>query len=100
WLAFTDSTSVGAKVQIDQIQEACRVHSRDVTTLGLTIAARIHLPGSDRPSPGEQPITGTPEEIAQELLNHGAVGVQQVQVELSHGGREGVRAFAKVIRAL
>jgi hypothetical protein len=38
--------------------------------------------------------------MAEVLRGHGALGIKQVQVALTMGGREGVRAFAPVIRKL
>jgi len=38
--------------------------------------------------------------MAEVLRGHAALGVAQVQVALTMGGREGVRAFAPVILAL
>jgi alkanesulfonate monooxygenase SsuD/methylene tetrahydromethanopterin reductase-like flavin-dependent oxidoreductase (luciferase family) len=100
WLAFTDASSDSARAQIVPIQAACRERNRDITTLTLTTAVRVNLPGSDMPGPGERPVSGNPEEMAMVLRDHASLGVKQVQVELSVGSREGVRAFSKVIQSL
>jgi hypothetical protein len=61
----------------------------------------VDIPGSGyRPAPGERPLSGPPAEMADVLRGHAALGVRQVQVALTMGGREGVRAFAPVIREL
>lgn len=100
WLAFTDSSPEGARAQIDQIHDACREGGRDVSSLSLTAAVRIQLPGSDPPGPGERPISGDTSQIADTLQAYADLQVQQLQVDLSVGGREGVRSFAKVIQRL
>jgi alkanesulfonate monooxygenase SsuD/methylene tetrahydromethanopterin reductase-like flavin-dependent oxidoreductase (luciferase family) len=101
WLAYTDASADAARAQVDQIVDACREHGRDPATLVLTTAVRVAVPGSGyRPAPGERPLSGTPAEMAEVLHGHAALGVAQVQVALTMGGREGVRAFAPVIREL
>jgi alkanesulfonate monooxygenase SsuD/methylene tetrahydromethanopterin reductase-like flavin-dependent oxidoreductase (luciferase family) len=101
WLGYTDASAEAAKVIVDQIQDACREHGRDPATLVRTTAVRVNVPGSGyRPAPDERPLSGAPEEMAEVLRGHAALGVEQVQVALTMGGREGVRAFAPVIRAL
>ena len=61
----------------------------------------MNVPGSGYlPAPGERPLSGSPEEMAEVLRGHGVLGISQVQVALTMGGREGVKAFAPVIRRL
>ena len=101
WQGYTDASAATAKAAIEQIQEACREHGRDPSTLVLTTAVRVNVPGSGyRPAPNERPLSGSPAEMAEVLRGHAALGVAQVQVALTMGGREGVRAFAPVILAL
>jgi alkanesulfonate monooxygenase SsuD/methylene tetrahydromethanopterin reductase-like flavin-dependent oxidoreductase (luciferase family) len=101
WLAYTDASAEAARAQVEQVLAACREHGRDPRTLTLTTAVRVRLPGSGYlPAPGERPLSGTPAEMADVLRGHAALGVSQVQVALTMGGREGVRAFAPVIQEL
>jgi alkanesulfonate monooxygenase SsuD/methylene tetrahydromethanopterin reductase-like flavin-dependent oxidoreductase (luciferase family) len=101
WLGYTDASAEAGKQQADQILEACAEHGRDPSTLLRTVAVRVNMPGSGyRPAPGERPLSGSPEEMAEVLRGHGALGISQVQVALTMGGREGVKAFAPVIRSL
>lgn len=101
WLGYTDASAEAARHQSDQILEACAEHGREASTLVRTTAVRVNLPGSGyRPAPNERPLSGAPEEMAEVLRGHAALGVTQVQVALTMGGREGVRAFAPVIRSL
>jgi probable F420-dependent oxidoreductase len=101
WLAYTDASAEAARAQIDQILAGCREHGRDPATLTLTTAVRVNVPGSGyRPAPGERPLSGSPAEMADVLRAHAELGVEQVQIALTMGGREGVRAFAPVIREL
>jgi alkanesulfonate monooxygenase SsuD/methylene tetrahydromethanopterin reductase-like flavin-dependent oxidoreductase (luciferase family) len=101
WQGYTDASAEAAKVQVDQVDEACREHGRDPSTLVRTTGVRVNVPGSGYvPAPNERPLSGGPEEMAEVLRGHAALGIDQVQVALTMGGREGVRAFAPVIRAL
>ena len=101
WLGYTDASAEAAQAQVEEIGDACREHGRDPSTLVRTTAVRVNLPGSGyRPAPNEKPLSGDPESMAEVLRGHAALGVEQVQVALTMGGREGVRAFAPVVRAL
>jgi alkanesulfonate monooxygenase SsuD/methylene tetrahydromethanopterin reductase-like flavin-dependent oxidoreductase (luciferase family) len=101
WLGYTDASAEAARVQVEQIAGACREHGRDLGTLPLTTAVRVNIPGSGYlPAPGERPLSGSPEEMAEVLRGHAALGVQEVQVALTLGGPQGVRAFTPVIREL
>lgn len=101
WFGYTDASVEAAKYQSDQILVACAEHGRDASTLVRTTAVRVNIPGSGyRPAPGERPLSGSAEEMAEVLHGHGTLGITQVQVALTMGGREGVQAFAPVIRSL
>jgi alkanesulfonate monooxygenase SsuD/methylene tetrahydromethanopterin reductase-like flavin-dependent oxidoreductase (luciferase family) len=101
WLGYTDASAEAAAAQLGQIAGACREHGRDLASLALTTAVRVNVPGSGyQPAPGERPLSGSPAEMAEVLRGHAALGIGQVQVALTMGGREGVRAFAPVIREL
>jgi alkanesulfonate monooxygenase SsuD/methylene tetrahydromethanopterin reductase-like flavin-dependent oxidoreductase (luciferase family) len=101
WLGYTDASAEAARVQLEQIARGCREHGRDLSTLSLTTAVRVNIPGSGYvPAPNERPLSGSPQEMADVLRGHAALGIEQVQVALTMGGPEGVRAFAPVIREL
>ena len=101
WLAYTDASVEAVRLQMDQIAEACSQHGRDPSTLVRTTAVRVNIPGSGyRVAPGERPLSGDPKQMADVLRGHAALGITQVQVALTMGGPEGVRAFAPVIEAL
>jgi alkanesulfonate monooxygenase SsuD/methylene tetrahydromethanopterin reductase-like flavin-dependent oxidoreductase (luciferase family) len=101
WLGYTDASAEAAGAQLEQIAEGCREHGRDLSTLQLTTAVRVNIPGSGYvPAPNERPLSGSPQEMAEVLRGHAALGIEQVQVALTMGGREGVRAFAPVIREM
>lgn len=101
WLGYTDASAEAAGEQWALIEQACREHGRDPSTLARTTAVRVAIPGSGYlPAPGEWPLQGSPQEMAEVLRGHARLGVSEVQVALTMGGVEGVRAFAPVIQAL
>jgi alkanesulfonate monooxygenase SsuD/methylene tetrahydromethanopterin reductase-like flavin-dependent oxidoreductase (luciferase family) len=101
WLGYTRASAAAAAEQWKLVEEGCIDHGRDPATLVRTAALRVAIPGSGYvPAPEEEPLQGSPEEMAEVLRGHAELGVSQVQVALTMGGVEGVEAFAPVIRAL
>ena len=101
WLGYTDARPESAEKQLRIIDDGCREHGRDPNTLVATTAVRGAMPGSGyTPRPDEHPLSGPPKEMAATLRGHAALGVSEVQVALTMGGPEGVRAFAPVIEEL
>jgi alkanesulfonate monooxygenase SsuD/methylene tetrahydromethanopterin reductase-like flavin-dependent oxidoreductase (luciferase family) len=101
WLGYTDAGVESAATQLQIIEDACREHGRDPNTLVATTAVRGAMPGSGYvPRSDERPLAGTPREMAETLRGHARLGIAEVQVALTMGGPEGVRAFAPVIEEL
>jgi len=101
WLGYTDASPESAAAQLRIIDDACREHGRDPNTLMATTAVRGAMPGSGyTPRPDERPLAGSPREMAETLRGHAQLGIAEVQVALTMGGPEGVRAFAPVIEEL
>jgi len=101
WLGYTDASPESAATQLRIIEDACREHGRDPNTLMATTAVRCAIPGSGyTPRPDERPLSGAPREMAETLRAHARLGIAEVQVALTMGGPEGVRAFAPVIDEL
>jgi len=101
WLGYTDARPESAATQLQIIDDACREHGRDPNTLVATTAVRGAMPGSGyTPRPDETPLAGPPREMAETLRGHARLGIAEVQVALTMGGPEGVRAFAAVIEEL
>jgi alkanesulfonate monooxygenase SsuD/methylene tetrahydromethanopterin reductase-like flavin-dependent oxidoreductase (luciferase family) len=101
WLGYTDASAESAATQLRIIDESCREHGRDPLSLVATTAVRAAIPGSGyTPRPDERPLSGPPHEMAETLRGHARLGIAEVQVALTTGGAEGVRAFAPVIAEL
>jgi alkanesulfonate monooxygenase SsuD/methylene tetrahydromethanopterin reductase-like flavin-dependent oxidoreductase (luciferase family) len=101
WLGYTDAGPASAEKQLRIVEDACREHGRDPSTLVATTAVRGAMPGSGYvPRLDERPLSGPPKEMAETLRGHAKLGISEVQVALTMGGPEGVRAFAPVIAEL
>lgn len=101
WLGYTDASPESAEKQLRIIDDACREHGRDPNTLVATTAVRGAMPGSGyTPRPDENPLQGPPRQMAETLRGHARLGISEVQVALTLGGTQGVRAFASVIEEL
>src|SRR5436309_2701289 len=101
WPGYTDAGPEPAASQPGMLDDACREHGRDPNTLVATTAVRGAMPASGYvPRPDERPLAGPPREMAETLRGHARLGISEVQVALTMGGSEGVRAFAPVIEEL
>lgn len=101
WLAYGVSWPEGVPAERDVIDEACRRHGRDPSTLERTVGLRVLMPGSLYRPPGhERPLRGSPEVMAEALSGFAGEGVTHVQLAFSPGTRESVRAFGAALRLL
>ena len=80
WLASGDSHA-GAYVEIrDSMLAGCEKHGRDPASLELNVTVRVCPPGGQPVSEDMDPLTGSPEQIAEQLLEFEALGVGHVTV--------------------
>ncbi len=83
-----------------EVDAACERVGRDPATLERTAAIVMEV-GPHPPSAMEEPfIRGTPEELADSLRAHAAIGIGHVQVWLEPPTVAGVEAFAPVLELL
>lgn len=87
--------------EYSKLLEACRAVGRDLATLDLTagVVLRLLSPGQ-QPTPGDEEITGSPEEIAEQLRAIAQVGVRHLIVSLSPAGVASVEQFGRVLALL
>lgn len=101
WLGYGNSWPEGVEPQQRVIEAACVEHGRDPKTLERTAAISVLLPGTElQPAPGERPITGSPEEIAQALLGHARAGLTHVQVSPTSTTPAAIRTLGSALAAL
>jgi len=88
------------------VDEGCRAVGRDPATLGRTVAILVEVPGrrshlaSTSPSGGGDPLTGTPEQIADALRGFAREGVSHVQVIHAPNTVAGIEGFGAVLEEL
>lgn len=88
---------------IELVRTACAETGRDVATMGLTAGVQVDLPGhSGRAgdSDGVPPLSGTPEEIAEELRAYARLGISHVQLLPDPNTAASLEALAPVLELL
>ncbi len=90
-----------------QLDEACAAAGRDPSTIRRSAEAMVEIgaeaaTADDLEARGtwDDPLRGTPAQIATGLRRYGALGMDHVQVQLRPNRVESVRAFAQVVEAL
>jgi alkanesulfonate monooxygenase SsuD/methylene tetrahydromethanopterin reductase-like flavin-dependent oxidoreductase (luciferase family) len=101
WFAYGVSWPEAVPAEREVIDQACRKHGRDPSSLERTAGLRVLMPGSlYNPPEHERPLRGSTEEMAEALAGFAAEGMTQVQLAFSPGTRESVKEFGKVLRLL
>jgi alkanesulfonate monooxygenase SsuD/methylene tetrahydromethanopterin reductase-like flavin-dependent oxidoreductase (luciferase family) len=101
WLAFGVGWPESIRPHQSVIQAACEEYGRDPATLTHSASIRVLMPGSVyKMAPGERPLQGPPEVIAEALAGFAREGVEHVHIVLSPNNRESVERFSPVLRLL
>lgn len=107
WLAFGRNQPADIAPLRETVDAACTAVGRDPTTLGRTAAVMVDPFNSGRPPViqvrsgiAPEPISGSPEAIAERLAAFKAEGISHLQVHLHPNTPAGVEAFAPVLAAL
>jgi alkanesulfonate monooxygenase SsuD/methylene tetrahydromethanopterin reductase-like flavin-dependent oxidoreductase (luciferase family) len=88
---------------ISLVEAACTETGRDIKTMGLTAGVMIDFQGESgrKGSDGETPpLSGTPEEIAQELRKYAELGISHIQILPDPNMVQSIQAFAPVLELL
>ena len=100
WLASEDSHA-RAYVEIrDAMLAGCEKHGRDPATLELNVTVRVCPPGGRPVSEDMDPLTGSPEQIAEQLLEFEALGVEHITVWPHPNTFESLEVMGEVLQAL
>lgn len=107
WMAFGVSTAERIPGLREIGDAACRAVGRDPATLERSACVLVDLSGGDiwgtdvpavlRRRKRVEGLTGTHEEIAEELLAFAREGIDELQISLSPNTVEGIEAFAPVL---
>jgi alkanesulfonate monooxygenase SsuD/methylene tetrahydromethanopterin reductase-like flavin-dependent oxidoreductase (luciferase family) len=101
FLGYGVASAEAAAAASAVIDDACRRYGRNPASLKRTVAIRIVLPEGDYSTgPGEQPLSGSPEQMAEALARFAEVGIEEVQCGIVPGTVKGVQSFGQVIAHL
>jgi alkanesulfonate monooxygenase SsuD/methylene tetrahydromethanopterin reductase-like flavin-dependent oxidoreductase (luciferase family) len=105
WNAFytdTNNRASGIAPLRETVDAACRAAGRDPASVEGTACVMVHYPehGSNRTPYDIPPLTGTPEEIAEELRAYAREGISHVQVSLEPMLPATLAAFQPVLELL
>lgn len=84
WLAFWRSWPDAIPPLRAHIDDACRAHGRDPSTLKRTVTILVRFPDLDPAplSPGVDPLHGSPPELAGAFQGFAAEGISHLQLQL------------------
>jgi probable F420-dependent oxidoreductase len=88
---------------IAKVQAACDEAGRDIKTMVLTSGLMVDFPGNSGragSSDGTPPLSGSPEEMAEELFKFSELGISHIQILPDPNTPKSLEAFAKVLELL
>lgn len=101
WAQHTGNRAIGVKPLLDHLDAACEEVGRDPATLERTVAVMVDFPGSyGRPGQAVPSLTGTPEELAAEMLAYAELGISTVQIYPDPCTVEGIEALVPMLELL
>jgi alkanesulfonate monooxygenase SsuD/methylene tetrahydromethanopterin reductase-like flavin-dependent oxidoreductase (luciferase family) len=105
YFSTTQNSAANIPPLREKVDAACQAAGRNPATLGKTVAAYVDF--TDTPGgptsfngSGAPPLTGTPEQIADEMRAYAAVGIEHVQVHILPMTATSIERFVPVLEAL
>jgi probable F420-dependent oxidoreductase len=98
WIGFGRSHPDSVPPLRDAVDAACRAVERDPATLKRSLAIGVAVGG--RGIPGTEPLTGTPDQMAESLRAFHREGIDHIAIWLNPMTSEGIEAMAEVIHRL
>lgn len=84
-----------------EFKDICTAAGRDPATIELTVGTLVQLPSTEKSADlPEKAITGTPEEIANQLRSFADVGVTHLMIAFGPSGVANVEQFGRIIELL
>ena len=85
-----------------RMDEACAAVGRDPANLERTVTIQVSFGGEESGdgAPQEQPLTGTPEALAEAFWGFAREGISHLQLVLSPGAEASLEALAPALDAL
>lgn len=101
WAQHTGNRAAGVKPLLDQLDAACAEVGREPLSLERTVAVMVDFPGAyGRPGQAVPSLTGTPEELAAEMLAYADLGISTVQIYPDPCTVEGIEALVPMLEIL
>ena len=98
WLIYGRSHPDAVPPLRAAVDAACAKAGRDPSTLARTVSVRVTMLG--REIPDEEPLSGSPEDLAEAFHAFAQEGITGVQVRLAPDSLAGIEAFAPVLELL
>jgi probable F420-dependent oxidoreductase len=100
WFNETDNNIEKLQLQLESVDAACAAMGRVPETLKRTAAVNVEvIPASPSPM-SVAPLTGTPDDLADQLRAYAAIGVTHLQVWPEPNNVRGLERFARVLEAM
>ncbi|MCI0583974.1 MAG: LLM class flavin-dependent oxidoreductase [Chloroflexi bacterium] len=106
WFSDTDNSPAGVPPLRDLVDRIAREVGRDPATIERSVAVQVQLPGGigrvqgAYAEPRFTPLTGTPDEMAEEMRAYAREGIAEVQLVLDPISLESIEAIASVLERL
>lgn len=101
WAQHTGNRASGIAPMLKQLDAACEEVGRDPATLERTAAVMVDSPGAyGRPGQAVPSLTGTPEELAEEMRAYARLGVSHVQIYPDPCTVAGIEALVPMLETL
>ncbi len=107
WYADTQNSPAGVEALRATVDAACIAVGRNPGEVERTVAVHVQLPGGTGRTMGDasvadavRPLSGTVEDMAEELRKYALAGIGHVQLVLDPITRESIERFARVLPLL
>ncbi len=101
WAQHTGNRASGVKPLLEKLDAACEDAGRNPATLQRTAAVMVDFPGAyGRPGQAVPSLTGSPEELADEMRAYAAAGISHVQIYPDPCTVGGIEALAPMLEML
>ena len=106
WFSDTGNSPAGVPPLRDLVDGVCREVGRDPAAVERTVAVQVQLTGGtgrvqgDFAQPRFEPLTGTPDEMAEALRAYAREGIAEVQLVLDPISLASIEEFASVLERL
>lgn len=96
FLAFGESTVARYRESWEKLLRACDRYGRNPDTLIRNVSVSVNIDEVPFPIPGVKPISGSPEDVASQLAEFAADGVEHCTIVLNPFTKRGIEEFAKI----